>query len=92
MPTPTEQIGLLAKGIEVIGAIFKCSAVLSGYLGTEEQGEQRGLLRVFATTMVGADHVATHRHGGVRWDNIVHHACTEIRASALSGECDFSKE
>ena len=38
MPTPTEQIGLLAKGIEAIGVIFKCSAVLTGYLGTEEEG------------------------------------------------------
>ncbi|EOD14621.1 hypothetical protein EMIHUDRAFT_448150 [Emiliania huxleyi CCMP1516] len=38
LPTPTEQIGLLAKGIERIGALGRCSAILSGYLGTEEQG------------------------------------------------------
>jgi len=28
----------------------------------------------------------------VRWDNLLHHACTEIRASALSGECDLMEE
>ena len=28
----------------------------------------------------------------VRMDNLVHHACTEIRASALSGECNFDQE
>ena len=28
----------------------------------------------------------------VRWDNLLHHACTEIRASALSGECDWESE
>ena len=39
LPTPTEQISALAKGIEAIGAIDRCDAVLSGYLGTEEQGE-----------------------------------------------------
>jgi len=37
--TPTEQISSLAKGIEDIGALGKCDAVLSGYLGTEEQGD-----------------------------------------------------
>ena len=40
LATPTEQIGLLAKGIEDIGMLGRCNAVLSGYLGTEEQGEQ----------------------------------------------------
>ena len=38
--TPTEQIGDLARGIEAIGALGRCNAVLSGYLGTPEQGEQ----------------------------------------------------
>ena len=40
LPTPTEQIGLLAKGIEDVGALHRCDAVVSGYLGTEEQGDQ----------------------------------------------------
>jgi pyridoxine kinase len=40
LPTPTEQIGLLAKGIEAIGGLSRVNAVLSGYLGTPEQGDQ----------------------------------------------------
>mmetsp|Transcript_30388 Transcript_30388/g.61859 ORF Transcript_30388/g.61859 Transcript_30388/m.61859 type:complete len:215 (-) Transcript_30388:419-1063(-) len=28
----------------------------------------------------------------IRFGNLLHHACTEIRASALSGECDWSEE
>ena len=40
LPTPTEQIGALARGIDAIGALSRCNAVLSGYLGTTEQGEQ----------------------------------------------------
>jgi pyridoxine kinase len=37
--TPTEQISALVKGIAAVGALGKCNAVLSGYLGTEEQGD-----------------------------------------------------
>ncbi len=36
--SPNEQISALARGIEAIGALGKCNAVLSGYLGSEEQG------------------------------------------------------
>lgn len=28
----------------------------------------------------------------VAWENLLHHACTEVRASALSGECDPGEE
>lgn len=35
---PSEQIALLAQGIEAVGALRRCSAVLSGYLGSEQQG------------------------------------------------------
>ena len=28
----------------------------------------------------------------VRWNDCRHHACSEVRASNLSGECDFSNE
>jgi mitochondrial inner membrane protease ATP23 len=28
----------------------------------------------------------------IKWNNLVQHACTEIRASALSGECDIAQE
>jgi len=40
LPTPTEQIGLLAKGMDAVGGLERVSAVLSGYLGTPEQGAQ----------------------------------------------------
>ena len=33
LATPTEQIGLLSEGIEAIGVLGRCNAVLSGYLG-----------------------------------------------------------
>jgi len=40
MPTPDEQITALVRGIAAIGELGKCNAVLSGYLGTEAQGEK----------------------------------------------------
>eukprot|EP00325_Prymnesiales_sp_UTEX-LB-985_P023452 CAMPEP_0174735384 /NCGR_PEP_ID=MMETSP1094-20130205/64872_1 /TAXON_ID=156173 /ORGANISM="Chrysochromulina brevifilum, Strain UTEX LB 985" /LENGTH=302 /DNA_ID=CAMNT_0015938341 /DNA_START=69 /DNA_END=977 /DNA_ORIENTATION=+ len=40
LPTPTEQITALVHGIQNIGELHRCSAVVSGYLGTEQQGEQ----------------------------------------------------
>ena len=40
LATPTEQIGLLAKGMDSVGGLERVSAVLSGYLGTPEQGDQ----------------------------------------------------
>eukprot|EP00927_Polykrikos_kofoidii_P046815 TRINITY_DN40944_c0_g1_i1.p1 TRINITY_DN40944_c0_g1~~TRINITY_DN40944_c0_g1_i1.p1 ORF type:complete len:357 (-),score=56.78 TRINITY_DN40944_c0_g1_i1:64-1053(-) len=39
LPTPNEQISILPRGIESIGMLERCDAVLSGYLGSEEQGE-----------------------------------------------------
>ena len=40
LPTPQDQIVALTSGIEAIGELHKCNAVLSGYLGTAEQGEK----------------------------------------------------
>jgi len=40
LPTPTEQISALVRGMRDVGALSRCSAVLSGYLGTEEQGAE----------------------------------------------------
>jgi pyridoxine kinase len=37
-PAPDDLISALARGIEAIGALGRCNAVLSGYLGSEEQG------------------------------------------------------
>jgi pyridoxine kinase len=38
--SPNELISALVRGIDAIGALGRCSAVLSGYLGSEEQGSQ----------------------------------------------------
>jgi pyridoxine kinase len=38
LPTPNEQISLLVDGIAAQGVLDKCDAVLSGYLGSAEQG------------------------------------------------------
>jgi len=40
LPTDNEQITALVRGIDAIGELHKCNAVLSGYLGTAEQGER----------------------------------------------------
>lgn len=39
LPTPTEQIMALVRGIGAVDALGRCNAVLSGYLGTPEQGD-----------------------------------------------------
>ena len=39
LPTPNEQISALVRGIDDRGMLGTCDAVLSGYLGTAEQGE-----------------------------------------------------
>jgi len=38
LPTPNEQISALVRGIEERGVLGSCDAVLSGYLGSAEQG------------------------------------------------------
>lgn len=38
LPTPNEQISALVSGIEARGVLGKCDALLSGYLGSAEQG------------------------------------------------------
>lgn len=41
-------------------------------------------------------HEAIHAFDACRakidWSNCVHHACSEIRAATLSGDCNFSRE
>ena len=37
-------------------------------------------------------HAYDHCRAKVDWGNCVHHACSEIRAANLSGDCFFSKE
>ncbi|EPQ28092.1 uncharacterized protein PFL1_04419 [Pseudozyma flocculosa PF-1] len=37
-------------------------------------------------------HWFDHCRFKVRWDNLAHHACSEIRAATLSGDCDLLRE
>ncbi|MGL5007135.1 MAG: pyridoxal kinase PdxY [Plesiomonas sp.] len=39
MVFPQEQIGLLTQGMDEIGVLNECDAVLSGYIGAAEQGQ-----------------------------------------------------
>eukprot|EP00741_Cyanophora_paradoxa_P021647 tig00000241_g20894.t1 len=50
--------------------------------------------------LIHAEQLVTHElihaydecRAKVRWDDCVHHACSEIRAASLSGECSFDSE
>ena len=37
-------------------------------------------------------HMYDHCVFGVDWSNLRHHACSEIRAAALSGDCNWTRE
>jgi len=37
-------------------------------------------------------HAYDDARANVDWFNLTHHACTEIRAANLSGDCSFSRE
>ena len=37
-------------------------------------------------------HAYDHCRAKIRWDNCAQHACTEVRAANLSGDCKFSRE
>ncbi|KAH8150369.1 uncharacterized protein LAJ45_05580 [Morchella importuna] len=37
-------------------------------------------------------HAYDHLRFNVNWDDLKHHACSEIRASSLSGECRWTRE
>ncbi|OMH84544.1 Mitochondrial inner membrane protease ATP23 [Zancudomyces culisetae] len=37
-------------------------------------------------------HAYDHCNFNVNWFNLEHHACSEIRAASLSGDCRFSRE
>ncbi|KAK3805748.1 MAG: peptidase M76 family-domain-containing protein [Benniella sp.] len=37
-------------------------------------------------------HMYDHCIFNVEWDNLRHHACSEVRAAALSGDCNWSRE
>lgn len=37
-------------------------------------------------------HAYDHARATINWLNLTHHACTEIRAATLSGDCTFGRE
>ena len=43
MVIPQEQIGEIANGLDAIGKLQECDALLSGYLGSAEQVDQNYL-------------------------------------------------
>lgn len=72
--------GQLAGGFQDDGGILLCSNHLTTQAHT-------------SNTLV---HEAVHAFDACRakvdWGNCVHHACSEIRAAALSGDCSFGRE
>lgn len=72
--------GQLAGGYQDDGAILLCSNHLVTLSHT-------------ANTIV---HEAVHAFDACRakvdWSDCVHHACSEIRAATLSGDCNFARE
>lgn len=72
--------GQLAGGYQDNGGILLCA----NHLTTKDHA---------ADTLV---HEAIHAYDACRakvdWSNCAHHACTEIRAAMLSGDCGFLRE
>lgn len=70
----------LAGGYQDDGGVVLCS----NHINTQSH---------LSTTLV---HEAVHAFDQCRaqidWSNCVHHACSEIRAAALSGDCNFGRE
>jgi mitochondrial inner membrane protease ATP23 len=72
--------GKLAGGFQDDGGVVLCA----NHVATQDHA---------STTLV---HEAVHAFDQCRakidWSNCVHHACSEIRAAALSGDCTFGRE
>lgn len=72
--------GQLAGAFQDDGGILLCA----NHLSTQEHASR---------TLV---HETVHAFDACRakldWSNCVHHACSEIRAAALSGDCSFARE
>jgi mitochondrial inner membrane protease ATP23 len=72
--------GAMAGGFQDDGGIVLCS----NHIATQEHA---------STTLVHeAIHAFDQCRAKVDWGNCVHHACSEIRAAALSGDCSFGRE
>ncbi|KAF8208727.1 peptidase M76 family-domain-containing protein [Mycena galopus ATCC 62051] len=62
------------------GAIVLCQGVFFGDAHMEN------------TMLHEMIHMFDHCRFNVNWNNLRHHACSEIRANSLSGDCRFSRE
>lgn len=72
--------GAMAGGFQDDGGIVLCS----NHVTTQEHA---------STTLVHETiHAFDQCRAAVDWGNCVHHACSEIRAAALSGDCSFGRE
>lgn len=72
--------GKLAGGFQDDGGIILCS----NHVSTQSHA---------STTLVHETvHAFDQCRAQVDWSNCVHHACSEIRAAALSGDCSFGRE
>lgn len=72
--------GQLAGGFQDDGTIVLCA----NHVTTQDHA---------STTLVHeAVHAFDQCRAEVNWGDCVHHACSEIRAAALSGDCSFGRE
>jgi mitochondrial inner membrane protease ATP23 len=72
--------GQLAGGFQDDGNIVLCA----NHIRTQDHAN---------TTLVHETiHAFDQCRAKVDWSNCVHHACSEIRAAALSGDCSFGRE
>lgn len=72
--------GNLAGGFRSDGGVILCSDTVR----TQSH---------LSTTLVHESvHAFDQCRAKVDWSNCVHHACSEIRAAALSGDCTFGRE
>lgn len=72
--------GQLAGGFQNDGGIVLCS----NHVGTQSH--------VSTTLVHEAIHAFDQCRAKIDWSNCVHHACSEIRAASLSGDCSFARE
>lgn len=72
--------GQMAGGFQDDGKVILCA----NHIGSQEHA---------STTIVHeAVHAFDECRANVDWTNCVHHACSEIRAATLSGDCSFVRE
>lgn len=66
-----------------------CSITLCENRLEDIRGDQRALNTTLAHELI---HAYDHCVSKVHWHDLRHHACSEIRAANLSGDCDFRNE